>query len=142
MKRLNITDNYFVAKGGRKMRLYHGTQIKEGRNIEIDGFLPSCSDNCMEEEHMEGMFFTDNFKYASLYAGNSGEVWYLDTDIPEHIEIINSIQLYKNYCTNPDWTGYFEEEEEVNEYIVNWNIIIGFIPMTTDGDFCVLEPEV
>lgn len=122
------------------MRYYHGSEIKEGCNIDVDGFQPvNVNANC--EDGNKGLFFTTNFKYASLYAGNGGEVWFLDTEIEEHRELINSLQIHSNKCTNPDWTGYFNEEEIVDEYLINWNIITGFIPMDENGDFCVMEAE-
>src|SRR5574343_505629 len=110
------------------MRYYHGTEVREGQAIEVDGFQPvNINANC--EDGNEGLFFTSNFKYASLYAGNGGEVWYLDTEIPEHSDLISQLQFHVDKCTNPDWTGYFSEEETVDEYLLDWNLATGFIPM-------------
>lgn len=126
------------------MKYYHGAIIREGKNIDIDGFVKEGAGyNSPSGLEINGIFFTTSLKYACLNAGATqgaydGEVWMIDTD--ENPELEGKFQLFASENTNPDWSGYFEGEE-VDEYILPWEYAEGFIPECV-GDAKELWKEV
>lgn len=121
------------------MRYYHGT----GRaRIDEEGFQKNSSNLSSsfitgESENNRGVFFTSFFELASYYAeakdSFNREVWILDSEIPEHAEILKFAVKNEDLLLAPDYSG------EQDEYIIPWDKIEGFIPMTEEGDFSVIE---
>ena len=121
------------------MKIYHGTG---GSRIDEEGFqkngnLSSSEFGIGSGEHERGVFFTSYFELAAYYAESkdkwSAEVWVLDSEIPEHAEILQFAVKNEDPIYAPDYPG------EQDEYIIPWDKIEGFVPMTEDGDFSVIS---
>ena len=92
------------------MILYHGTSNENAESIKRNGFSSEYSGQNWGSTYGKAIYFTNCYKTATCYAGQSGEVLTVD------IENVNYLKLDKDY--SPNDKKHIREIKSVIMYVI------------------------